>query len=157
VETVEPLMRERKHRFSVTAGGPPLRVWGDQARLIQCVANLLTNAAKYTDPLGRIELSLREERGRDGAPDQALITVSDDGIGIPPSLQLTMFDLFVQGDRTLDRSQGGLGIGLSLVKQLIGMHGGQVGVHSEGSGTGARFELRLPLMDAKALSAVPAA
>jgi len=157
VETVEPLMRERQHRFSVTLGGPPLRVWGDQARLIQCVANLLTNAAKYTDPLGRIELSLREERGRDGAPGQALITVSDDGIGIPPSLQLTMFDLFVQGDRTLDRSQGGLGIGLSLVKQLIGMHGGQVGVHSEGSGTGARFELRLPLMDAKALRAVPAA
>ncbi len=157
VETAEPLMRERQHRFSVTVGGPPLRVWGDQARLVQCVANLLTNAAKYTDPLGHIELSLREERGQDGSPGQALITVSDDGIGIPPGLQLTMFDLFVQGDRTLDRSQGGLGIGLSLVRQLIGMHGGQVGVHSAGSGTGARFELRLPLMNAEALRTVPAA
>ncbi|HEY1397130.1 ATP-binding protein [Roseateles sp.] len=155
VETAEPLMRERRHHFSVTSvtsamsaatGGQPVRVHGDLARLVQCVANVLTNAAKYTDPEGRIELTMSEEPSPAGGPGTALIRISDDGIGVPPALQATMFDLFVQGDRALDRSQGGLGIGLSLVKQLIGMHGGSVVVYSEGSGCGARFELRLPLL-----------
>ncbi|WP_377161958.1 ATP-binding protein [Roseateles sp. UC29_93] len=146
VETAEPLMRERRHHFSVTTGGLPVRVHGDLARLVQCVANVLTNAAKYTDPEGRIELAMSEEPSPSGGPGIALIRVSDNGIGVPPALQATMFDLFVQGDRALDRSQGGLGIGLSLVKQLIGMHGGSVSVHSEGSSRGARFELRLPLL-----------
>lgn len=150
VETVEPLMRERRHHVAVTTGRP-LRVRGDLARLVQCVANLLTNAAKYTDPGGHIELVSREDGG------EALIVVSDDGIGIPPALQATMFDLFVQGDRTLDRSQGGLGIGLSLVRQLVGMHGGRVSAHSEGSGHGARIELRLPLLGAEGDGDVPAA
>ena len=146
VETAEPLMRERRHHFSVTTVGQPVRVNGDLARLVQCVANMLTNAAKYTDPEGRIELSMSEEPASSGGPGCALIRVSDNGIGVPPALQATMFDLFVQGDRALDRSQGGLGIGLSLVKQLIGMHGGSVSVHSEGAGCGARFELRLPML-----------
>jgi signal transduction histidine kinase len=146
VETAEPLMRERRHHFSVTTGGQPVRVHGDLARLVQCVANMLTNAAKYTDPEGRIDLSMSEEPSSSGGPGSALIRVSDNGIGVPPALQATMFDLFVQGDRALDRSQGGLGIGLSLVKQLIGMHGGSVTVHSEGAGCGARFELRLPML-----------
>ena len=146
VETAEPLMRERRHHFSVTTGGQPVRVNGDLARLVQCVANMLTNAAKYTDPEGRIDLSMSEEPSSSGGPGSALIRVSDNGIGVPPALQATMFDLFVQGDRALDRSQGGLGIGLSLVKQLIGMHGGSVSVHSEGAGSGARFELRLPML-----------
>ncbi len=156
VETAEPLMRERLHHFSVTASPHPLRVWGDLARLVQCVANLLTNAAKYTDPQGHIQLSLSAEASPDGGPGQALIAVIDDGIGIPPGLQATMFDLFVQGDRALDRSQGGLGIGLSLVKQLIAMHGGSVLARSDGTGHGARFELRLPLQ-ADALTPAPAA
>ncbi|OWQ45416.1 hypothetical protein CDL60_19355 [Roseateles noduli] len=152
VETAEPLMRERRHHFTVTSstsapsGGPPLRVHGDQARLVQCVANVLMNAAKYTDPEGRIELAMSEESPSPGNTGTALIRISDDGIGVPPALQATMFDLFVQGDRALDRSQGGLGIGLSLVRQLIGMHGGSVSVHSEGPGRGARFELRLPML-----------
>ena len=156
VETAEPLMRERLHHFSVTASPRPLRVWGDLARLVQCVANLLTNAAKYTDPQGHIQLALSEEASSDGGPGTALIAVSDDGIGIPPGLQATMFDLFVQGDRALDRSQGGLGIGLSLVKQLVAMHGGSVLARSDGAGHGARFELRLPLQ-VDALKPVPAA
>ncbi|RZI56766.1 MAG: response regulator, partial [Rubrivivax sp.] len=155
VETAEPLMRERRHHFSVTSVtsvtsgttvARPLRVHGDLARLVQCVANVLTNAAKYTDPEGRIDLTMSEEPALAGGPGTALIRISDDGIGVPPALQATMFDLFVQGDRTLDRSQGGLGIGLSLVRQLIGMHGGSVSVHSDGAGCGARFELRLPVL-----------
>lgn len=146
VETVEPLMRERDHHFAVTMPGRALRVRGDLARLVQCVANVLTNAAKYTDPRGRIALALSEEAAPEDGPGTALIAISDNGVGIPLGLQATMFDLFVQGDRTLDRSQGGLGIGLSLVKQLIGMHGGSVAAHSEGPARGARFELRLPLI-----------
>lgn len=140
VETVEPLMRERQHQLAVTTARP-LRVRGDLARLVQCVANVLTNAAKYTDPGGHVQLVTREDNG------EALIAISDDGVGIPPPLQATMFDLFVQGDRTLDRSQGGLGIGLSLVRQLIEMHGGRVSVHSDGQDCGARIELRLPLLN----------
>jgi signal transduction histidine kinase len=142
VETVEPLMRERQHQFSLSSGRP-LRVLGDQARLVQCVANLLTNAGKYTDPGGRIQLALEEDPER----REALISVTDNGIGIAPELQSQMFDLFVQGDRTLDRSQGGLGIGLSLVRRLVEMHHGSVAAFSEGPGRGARFELRLPLLD----------
>lgn len=151
VETVEPLMRERRHQFSMTSGRP-LRVRGDQARLVQCVANLLTNAAKYTDPEGLIHLSMDEDPQR----QQAVITVTDNGIGIPPDLQPQIFDLFVQGERALDRSQGGLGIGLSLVRRLAEMHQGSVAAFSEGPGRGARFELRLPLLaeDAAELSPV---
>ncbi|UXH80266.1 ATP-binding protein [Roseateles amylovorans] len=148
VETVEPLMRERGHLFSVTTSGP-LQVRGDLARLVQCVANVLTNAAKYTDPKGHIHLSMHAESAH------AVVAVRDDGIGIPAPLQATMFDLFVQGDRTLDRSQGGLGIGLSLVKRLIEMHGGTVTAHSEGPGAGARFELRLPLLKETAPAPTP--
>ncbi|OWQ90168.1 hypothetical protein CDN98_04555 [Roseateles terrae] len=151
VETVEPLMRERRHQFSMTSGRP-LRVRGDQARLVQCVANLLTNAAKYTDPEGLIHLSLEEDPQR----GQAVITVTDNGIGIPAELQPQIFNLFVQGERALDRSQGGLGIGLSLVRRLAEMHQGSVAAFSEGPGRGARFELRLPLLaeDAAELSPV---
>ncbi|SEL08673.1 Signal transduction histidine kinase [Roseateles sp. YR242] len=152
VETVEPLMRERRHHFAQTSGRP-LRVRGDLARLVQCVANVLTNAAKYTDPEGHIQLVLSEDEQR----QQAVIHVSDDGIGVPPDLQARMFDLFVQGDRTLDRSQGGLGIGLSLVRRLMEMHGGTVAVFSDGAGRGSRFELRLPVLtEEMARAAAPA-
>ena len=147
VETVEPLMREKRHRFSVSAGRP-LVVKADQARLVQCVANVLTNAAKYTDPEGRIELMVSAEAARPGEEPMALVTIQDDGAGITPELLATMFDLFVQGDRTLDRSQGGLGIGLSLVRRLIEMHGGRIDARSDGIGRGASFELRVPLISA---------
>ncbi|HUO67050.1 MAG TPA: ATP-binding protein, partial [Gammaproteobacteria bacterium] len=141
LEIVDPLFRERKHRVLVT-GHAPLRVNGDGERLVQCVANVLTNAAKYTDRGGRIEVGLRT----DGT--EAVITIKDDGAGIAPNLLPHVFDLFVQSTRTLDRSQGGLGIGLSVVKRLVEMHGGRVLAASEGVGRGATFEIRLPLLEA---------
>jgi signal transduction histidine kinase len=139
VEIVDPLLQERRHELSTTSHGQ-LRVHGDLARLVQCVANVLTNAAKYTDRGGRIQLEVRDDGG------EAVISVTDNGIGIPPELQPKVFDLFVQGDRALDRAQGGLGIGLSVVKRLVDMHGGTVSVASEGAGRGSRFEIRLPTL-----------
>jgi CheY-like chemotaxis protein len=139
VETVEPLMKEKGHELSV-AMYRSLRVRGDPARLVQCLANILTNAAKYTDPGGRIQLEVRDD-GHD-----AHVIISDNGIGIAADLQPTVFDLFVQGDRTLDRAQGGLGIGLSVVKRLVEMHGGSASLFSAGPGQGSRFEVKLPLL-----------
>jgi CheY-like chemotaxis protein len=102
---------------------------------------VLTNAVKYTDDGGAIQLEVREDEG------DALISVTDNGIGIPADLQSRVFDLFVQGERALDRAQGGLGIGLSVVKRLVEMHGGSISVSSEGAGHGSRFEMRLPLLE----------
>ncbi|MEO8038560.1 MAG: ATP-binding protein [Betaproteobacteria bacterium] len=151
VEIVEPLIRERQHRVSNTSH-KTLRVNGDPARLVQCVANILTNAAKYTDQNGEIRLESSHE-GTD-----AVLSITDNGIGIPQDLLPQVFDLFVQGDRTLDRAQGGLGIGLSVVKRLVEMHGGRVSVASSGAGTGSTFEIRLPLIEASdAPSIAPAA
>jgi CheY-like chemotaxis protein/two-component sensor histidine kinase len=140
VETVAPLVAEKHHELSVTTSHA-VRVNGDPARLVQCVANLLSNAAKYTDYGGKIQVEVRD----DG--DHAVVTVADNGIGIPTELQSTVFDLFVQGDRTLDRAQGGLGVGLSVVKRLVEMHGGRVSVSSDGRGAGAKFHIRLPLIE----------
>src|SRR6185295_16660711 len=106
MESVEPLMRDKRHEMHFAGNTGDLHVDGDSARLVQCVANILTNSAKYTDPDGTI----RVEAGRDGA--DAVITISDNGVGIPEKLLPQIFELFVQSDRTLDRSQGGLGIGL---------------------------------------------
>ena len=143
VEMVEPLVREKAQKLSTTTERA-LRVYGDPARLVQCVANVLTNAVKYSDRGGRIHLEVREDSGR------ALVAVSDDGIGIPAELQPRIFDLFVQGDRTLDRAQGGLGIGLCVVKRLVEMHGGDITVFSEGPGRGSRFEFHIPLIESAA-------
>jgi signal transduction histidine kinase/ActR/RegA family two-component response regulator len=139
VETVEPQLREKRHRISVaTSGSLPLYVNGDSARLVQCVGNLLTNAIKYTEPDGDIRVSVRSEES------SVVIEISDTGAGIAPGLLPRIFDLFVQSDRTLDRAQGGLGIGLAVVKRLVEMHGGQVIARSAGEGTGSTFEIRLP-------------
>ena len=143
-ESVEPLLREKQHVLLVSTSFEPLYVYGDHARLVQSVANVLTNAAKYTDPRGEIRLQLRRES------DQAVIVISDTGVGIAPELLPRVFDLFVQGDRSLDRSQGGLGIGLSVVKRLVEMHQGRVAAFSEGPGSGSAFEIHLPLIDAPA-------
>jgi CheY-like chemotaxis protein len=140
VEIVEPLIKERHHEVSITSYGT-LRVNGDPARLVQCVANILTNAAKYTDPDGEIHVESRHE----GAG--AVLSVTDNGVGIAPELLPQVFDLFVQSDRTLDRAQGGLGIGLSVVKRLVEMHGGSVSASSGGLRAGSTFEIRLPLID----------
>jgi len=144
-ETVEPLMRGKGHTFLVTSDTGPLYVKGDHARLVQSVGNILTNAAKYTDPSGEIRLSVQ------AMADKVIITVADNGVGISPDLLPRLFDLFVQGDRSLARSQGGLGIGLSVVKRLIGMHGGRVTAYSEGPGHGSTFKICLPLIEAPAV------
>ena len=139
IETVAPMIREKRQDLSSTSRQlQPLYVNGDSARLVQCVVNVLTNAAKYSDAGGHIRI----ETHIDG--QHAIIETSDDGIGLSPELLPRVFDLFVQGDRTLDRAQGGLGIGLSVVQRLIEMHGGQVKARSDGLGKGASFEIRLP-------------
>ena len=142
VETVEPLLKEKQIAISITTSScHPLHVNGDPARLTQCVVNVLTNAAKYTDTGGtiRIQTSARNS--------VAVIEIADNGAGITPDLLPRIFDLFVQGDRTLDRSQGGLGIGLSVVKRLVEMHEGEVVARSAGLGQGSAFEIRLPLVE----------
>jgi signal transduction histidine kinase len=144
LESVEPLMREKRHKIVVSHAPGKLTVDGDGARLVQCVANILTNAAKYTDTGGEI----RVESGMES--DFAVVRVRDNGVGIPAELLPQIFELFVQSDRTLDRSDGGLGIGLSVVRRLVEMHGGTVSAHSAGPGHGATFVMRLP-----AVAAVP--
>jgi PAS domain S-box-containing protein len=141
VESVEPLIREKGHTMLVGTGYQPLYVDGDHARLVQCIANILTNAAKYTDPGGEIRLEV-QKRGAGIA-----IVISDNGMGIAGELLPRIFELFVQGDRSLDRSQGGLGIGLSVVQRLIEMHNGRVTASSDGPGSGSTFEIHLPLIN----------
>lgn len=140
LELAHPVIEEKGHHVTVQAVDQPLHVHGDRARLIQCISNVVTNAAKYTDARGTIEVTAR----RDGA--YAHITVSDNGIGIAPDLLPLVFDIFTQGERGLSRSRGGLGIGLAIVKQLIALHGGDVSVRSDGVGRGTAFSLRVPLV-----------
>ena len=111
---------------------------------MQCISNVLTNAAKYTDPRGEIHV---EESEREG---EAVVTITDNGAGIPQMLLPRIFDLFVQGDRTLDRAQGGLGIGLSIVKRVLEMHQGKIVASRAGAGRGSTFEILLPLMEVSA-------
>jgi PAS domain S-box-containing protein len=140
VEGVQPLVRERGLTLSVSLPPEPVFVDGDPTRLQQVVGNLLTNAAKYTDPGGHILLTVRPE-GTD-----VVLRVRDTGIGIPADMLPRIFDLFVQAERRLDRSQGGLGIGLTLVRRLVEMHGGSVTAHSDGPGKGSEFVVRLPAL-----------
>lgn len=140
VEIAEPLVREKQHSISVITYGTSW-VNGDPARLVQCIANVVTNAAKYTDRGGTIRIECTESEG------EAVLSVADNGVGIPKDLLPHIFELFVQSDRSLDRAQGGLGIGLSLVKRLIEMHGGKVSATSAGPGLGSVFELRLPIAE----------
>jgi signal transduction histidine kinase len=142
VETSRPLIEAGLHRLEVSLPEEPLWVNADQARLSQVLSNLLNNAAKYTPEGGSISISAV----RDGA--DARICVRDNGMGIPPEMLASVFDLFTQVDRSLDRSQGGLGIGLTLVQRLVELHGGRVQVASEGPGRGSEFIVRLPLAHA---------
>jgi signal transduction histidine kinase/ActR/RegA family two-component response regulator len=145
VETASPLFEKRRHelRLDVQHG---LLVDGDPTRLVQVFANLLTNAAKYTDPGGVIEVTARRDDG------SMLVEVRDNGRGISPEMLPKIFDLFAQESQNLDRAQGGLGLGLAIVKSLVSMHGGQVSARSEGSKRGTTFVVRLPA--AAALSQV---
>ena len=138
VEVVRPLMEERKHELVVSVTNGALRLEGDSLRLEQILVNLLTNAAKYTESGGRISLSATHEQ------DSIVVKVRDNGMGIPADLLPRVFDLFVQGDRTMARSEGGLGIGLTLVQKLTEMHGGTVIAESAGLGSGSEFTVRLP-------------
>jgi PAS domain S-box-containing protein len=144
VEMANPAIEGRGHELSVALPRKPLRVAGDAARLTQVVFNLLNNAAKYTEPGGRIWLSVER------AGDDAVVRVRDNGSGMSPTLLPKVFDLFAQGERTLDRSQGGLGLGLTLVKRLVEMHGGTVEALSPGVGEGSEFVVRLPALPAEA-------
>jgi signal transduction histidine kinase/CheY-like chemotaxis protein len=137
-ETVGPLFHDKRQDVSLAPSYEPLHVIGDVTRLVQSLVNVLTNAAKYTDRGGTIRIQTRS------SADHVFIEVTDNGIGISAELMPQIFELFVQGERTLDRSQGGLGIGLAVVKKLIEMHGGQISARSEGLGWGSTFELRLP-------------
>jgi signal transduction histidine kinase len=139
IETIHPLIAEHRHELTVEIPDERLEVDGDVTRLTQAVGNLLSNAAKYTDPGGRIAVKVR----RSGA--QVEISVRDSGIGIPPQMLPRLFTLFTQVDGTAHRAQGGLGIGLALVRQLIAMHGGSVAAHSDGVNRGSEFIIRLPL------------
>jgi PAS domain S-box-containing protein len=153
VESVRPLIDERGHELTVSTGPGALRLEADPMRLEQILINLLTNAAKYSDRGGHIRVTAE----RQGA--EVAFRVQDDGMGIPPESLPTMFELFAQGERTVARSEGGLGIGLTLVRKLAEMHGGSVSAQSEGPGKGSVFTVRLPAADegaAVAASAAPA-
>jgi signal transduction histidine kinase/DNA-binding response OmpR family regulator len=145
VETHRPGVSARRLQLSVSLPGRPVTVRGDATRLAQIIDNLLTNATKYTHDGGSIEVAVTCESTPAG--DRAVLTVSDDGIGIEAELLPHVFELFEQGKRALDRTQGGLGVGLTLVQRLVGLHGGEVRASSEGPGRGACFQVRLPCVE----------
>jgi signal transduction histidine kinase/CheY-like chemotaxis protein len=138
-EAVRPLAAARGQALELALPAGPCVVEGDPVRLVQVLSNLLHNACKYTDPGGRITLS------GEWAGGAAVLRVRDNGIGIAPALLPRLFEPFVQGDRSAGRSEGGLGIGLALVRRLVEMHGGTVEAHSAGVGRGSEFVVRLPL------------
>jgi two-component system, sensor histidine kinase len=149
VETSRPIIDNLRHQLTVDLDPLPMCVGGDPVRLTQVFANLLNNAAKYTNHGGHIAVSTRRDKG------EAVISVKDDGIGIAPGPLGQVFDMFMQVDRSTRRSQGGLGIGLTLVKSLVGMHGGTVEARSDGPGLGSEFIVRLPLLIETATVAQP--
>jgi signal transduction histidine kinase len=138
IEMASPIIEQQMHHLVATVPNTGLKLEGDSTRLSQVISNLLTNAAKYTDRGGKIWIrASREDR-------QIVLRVRDDGIGISPEMLPQVFDLFSQGGRGLDRAQGGLGIGLAIVKSLVELHGGSVSAHSEGIGKGSEFVVMLP-------------
>jgi signal transduction histidine kinase/CheY-like chemotaxis protein len=139
VEMVRPQVDARGQRLAVEVANPPIHVVADEARLAQAIANLLANATKYTQDGGAIAIRV------ESSGSEAIVTVKDTGIGIPPEALPRIFDLFVQEAPALDRGRGGLGVGLRVVKDLVGLHGGSVSARSEGLGRGSEFVIRLPL------------
>jgi PAS domain S-box-containing protein len=150
VETVRPLIDQRRHELSLSLPHETLWLNADAARLEQVVVNLLTNAAKYTEEGGHIFLSVQSEG------NECVLSVRDTGVGIAPALLPKIFDLFTQAERSLDRSQGGLGIGLALVQRLTELHGGRVDVQSS-LGKGSEFRIRLPLLSVELETRMPIA
>ena len=143
VETSLPLIEAGRHELSVQIPSEPLTVEADPTRLGQVFSNLLNNAAKYTPDGGRLEVIARREG------NEVLVSVTDNGVGIPTEMLPKVFEMFSQVGRNLDRSQGGLGIGLTLVRRLTEMHGGSVRAESRGIGTGSTFSVRIPLASAE--------
>lgn len=171
VEAVRPLLDQFGHRLTVTLPTQSPNVMGDKARLTQVLTNLLNNAAKYSDPGGQISLDVSLESHQSESKAEhangtpllssqlhsafAIIRVCDRGIGIPTDLLPRVFELFTQANRSLDRAQGGLGVGLTLVRRLVEMHGGSVEAHSDGLGMGSEFVIRLPAMSPISTDAQP--
>lgn len=150
-EQVKPLVQSRRHELRTRLGAGACTVQGDYHRLVQIVSNLLNNAAKYTPQGGVIEVGLDSVEGR------AVLTVSDNGVGIAPEMLPHVFELFTQAERTPDRSQGGLGIGLALVRTLVHLHGGEVRASSAGPHQGSTFEVDLPLAQTQPRTTMPGA
>jgi CheY-like chemotaxis protein len=156
IDTNRPLLEARQH--TLVYEPPPAPVWvdGDAMRLGQVFSNLVNNAAKYTENGGRITVRVDTVARPDGVA-QAVVRVRDTGLGIPTTLLPIVFDLFTHGERTLYQAQGGLGVGLALVRSLVELHGGTVDAHSDGSGCGSEFVVRLPLAAAQAEGPEPPA
>jgi CheY-like chemotaxis protein len=144
VESVRPLINERSHELSISLPSDPVWLQADITRIEQVIVNLLNNAAKYTDKGGQISLDVNQEG------NFAVLRVRDNGTGIAPELLDNIFDLFSQAKRTLDRAQGGLGIGLTLVQKIVDLHHGRVEARSAGSGQGSEFTIWLPVAGTKA-------
>jgi PAS domain S-box-containing protein len=145
IEIVSPLLNERRHKLEVDLSERELVVDADSDRLTQVFTNLITNAAKYTDPGGIVRVTVAEQNG------QARVDVRDNGTGIAPSLLPRVFDLFVQGAQQSDRAAGGLGLGLTLVRQFVELHGGSVEADSAGKGRGSNFTVRIPITEVRRL------
>lgn len=143
IEQAQPLIQARCHELLLKITPQRTVVWGDRTRLIQAVSNVLNNAVKYTPPNGRIALGL------DVIDGQTRISIADNGIGMEPALLPLVFDMFTQAERTPDRAQGGLGLGLALVKSILDLHGGAIQADSEGAGKGSSFTITLPLLAAE--------
>ncbi len=150
IEQVRPLVEERHHVLATWTDPKPVSVFADRTRLIQMIVNLLNNAAKYTPEGGEIALRI------EAVADRVAIVVKDNGLGIEPAFLPHLFDLFSQGARTPDRAQGGLGIGLALVRSIVHLHGGEVEARSEGAGMGSTFTLWLPLAGKRPADEAPA-
>ena len=140
IETIRPSVDHAGHKLTVKLPSQPMYLHADPTRLAQVFGNLLSNSCKYSDPGCHISLAVEEQGG------EVLVSVKDTGVGIPPDMLSKIFDMFMQVDHSLDRSQGGLGIGLTLVQRLVEMHGGAVSAFSEGEGRGSEFVVRLPLL-----------
>ena len=150
VEVARPLLDAAGHKLTIELPSEPIYLNADRARLAQVFGNLLNNSCKYTRPEGRVSLSAERLDG------EVLVKVTDNGAGIPPDKLDSIFDMFMQVDRSSERSQGGLGIGLTLVKRLTEMHGGSIEAKSEGEGKGSEFIVRLPVLSQPTDAAQPA-
>jgi CheY-like chemotaxis protein/two-component sensor histidine kinase len=151
VEGSQPALEAGRHRLHLQMPDEEVPVFGDPARLAQALGNILNNAAKYTAPGGSVDVQLARVGG------DAVVTVTDTGVGIPAPMLDRVFDLFAQVHHTPDRTQGGLGIGLSLVRSLVALHGGSVVARSAGADQGSAFEIRLPATATMRLAAPPEA